>query len=66
VGYVVLVLKNPPDAFTTMPALDDRLLTAMGLSALVYVGGKAVRLPGPVMNEVAAVAAAGTPAARRR
>jgi hypothetical protein len=52
IGYVVLVLKQQPEMLTVLPELREELVSVMGLSALVYVGGKAVRLPGPVINEV--------------
>lgn len=58
IGYILVVLKASPDALMDLPKVDDTILQAMGLSALVYVGGKAVRLPGPVVNEVKPTASA--------
>jgi hypothetical protein len=57
VGYVVLVLKQSPEQIGALPELRPDLVTVMGLGALVYIGGKAVRLPGPVINEVKPTAA---------
>lgn len=61
IGYIALILEQSPDTLTALPSLNQQLLTAMGASSLVYVGGKMVRLPGPIINEVKAAtdAAAG-------
>jgi hypothetical protein len=53
-GYVLVVLRNPTEAIDKLPMLNLDLLNAMGISSLVYVGGKSVRLPGPVVNQVTA------------
>jgi hypothetical protein len=60
IGYVVLVLRKSPELLSALPTIDNQLLMVMGLSAGVYIGGKAVRLPGPVLNEVQTGFAAGT------
>jgi hypothetical protein len=52
VGYVVMVLQVAPEGLKALPEVPPSLLTVMGLSASVYIGGKAVRLPGPVLNDV--------------
>jgi hypothetical protein len=51
VGYIMLVLREQPELLTLLPELKPELVSVMGVSALVYLGGKAVRLPGPIINE---------------
>ena len=53
-GYLLVVLRWPTEAIDKLPPINMDLLNAMGITALVYVGGKSVRLPGPVVNQVTA------------
>lgn len=58
--FLMAVLRQPTDTIKVLPDLPNSLLTAMGISALVYAGGKSIRLPGPVINEVTVDVAANT------
>ncbi len=58
-GFVFLVLRQPPEKIIALPEVPEELLTAMGVSAAVYVLGKSVRLPGPVISTVTVTSAAG-------
>jgi hypothetical protein len=65
-GFLALVLAHDPSTLKDLPEVPDGFLYLMGISAAGYLGGKLVRLPGPVVTQllvIAAVpAAAGTPA----
>jgi len=37
-----------------LPAIPDRLLQLSGVSAAAYLGGKVVRSPGPIIDEIVA------------
>lgn len=47
-GFVALLIGQNPATLNGFPALPDGLLYVMGVSAAGYLGGKAVRKPGPV------------------
>jgi hypothetical protein len=58
-GFVFLVLRQMPEKIVALPEVPSELLTAMGVSAAVYVLGKSVRLPGPVISTVTVTFAPG-------
>lgn len=51
-GFIFLMLREPTERIAALPSIPEDLLGAMGVSALVYVLGKSVRLPGPVITQV--------------
>jgi hypothetical protein len=51
-GFLFLVLRNDPSKLTELPDVPSGFLYLMGISAAGYLGGKLVRLPGPVVKEV--------------
>jgi hypothetical protein len=53
-GFLFILLRELPERIAKLPDIDPNLFGAMGLSALVYVSGKYVRLPGPVISKVTA------------
>lgn len=59
-GFVFLVLRQLPEKIQMLPNVPNELLSAMGVSAAVYVLGKTVRLPGPVISSVSTKAAGQT------
>jgi hypothetical protein len=67
-GFLALVLSHDPSTLKDLPEVPDGFLYLMGISATGYLGGKLVRLPGPVVTQllVAGVvpADAGGPPAR--
>jgi hypothetical protein len=52
VGFLVLVIGSDPSKLDKLPAIPDGFLYLMGISAAGYLGGKLVRLPGPVVRQV--------------
>lgn len=54
IGFVVLILLQDPSQLTGFPAYPTGLLYLMGVSAAGYLGGKAVRNPGPKITSVEA------------
>lgn len=65
-GFLALVVSHDPSTLKDLPEVPDGFLYLMGISAAGYLGGKLVRLPGPVVTQLlvtaAVPAAAGTPA----
>jgi hypothetical protein len=55
-GFVMLVLLTDPSTLKTLPDVPEGFLYLMGISAAGYLGGKAVRLPGPVIHQLLASA----------
>ena len=51
-GFLFLVLRNDPSKLTELPDVPSGFLYLMGISAAGYLGGKLVRLPGPVVKEL--------------
>ena len=52
VGFLLLVLLADPSALKELPDVPQGFLYLMGISAAGYVGGKVVRLPGPVIQQL--------------
>jgi hypothetical protein len=52
-GFVLLLLAQDPATLTVFPSFPQGLLYVMGVSAAGYLGGKAVRKPGPVIQNIA-------------
>lgn len=57
-GFVALILMQDPAKVTGFPSFPSGLLYVMGVSAGGYLGGKAVRNPGPILKKVDVTAAA--------
>ena len=55
-GFIFLLLRQLPETIVQLPEVNSDLLSAMGVSAVVYVLGKSVRLPGPVISTVTVTA----------
>jgi hypothetical protein len=53
-AYILIVLRTSTESLHVLPTVPEDLLAAMGISAAVYAGGKSVRLPGPVINQITA------------
>jgi hypothetical protein len=53
-GFLMLVLLADPSSLKALPDIPDGFLYLTGVSAAGYLGGKAVRPPGPVIHEVLA------------
>ena len=53
-GFVLLLLRTDPGTSTDLPKVPDSLLILSGISAACYLGGKLVRAPGPVVDEIIA------------
>jgi hypothetical protein len=51
-GFLVLVLSQDPSTLKDLPVVPEGFLYLMGISATGYLGGKLVRLPGPVVSEL--------------
>jgi hypothetical protein len=51
-GFLFLILRNDPSKLTELPDVPSGFLYLMGISAAGYLGGKVVRLPGPVVKEL--------------
>ena len=56
-GFVALILMQDPAKVTGFPSFPSGLLYVMGVSAGGYLGGKAVRNPGPIIKKVTPVVA---------
>jgi hypothetical protein len=52
IGFVMLILMQDPAKIDGFPSFPSGLLYVMGVSAAGYLGGKAVRSPGPVLKQV--------------
>lgn len=55
VAFVGLTIRSDPGAISVLPPIPDGLLYLMGVSSLGYLGGKAVRKPGPNITRVGTV-----------
>jgi hypothetical protein len=51
-GFLALVLLQDPSAFKDLPDVPSGFLYLMGISATGYLGGKLIRLPGPVVAKL--------------
>jgi hypothetical protein len=51
-GFLALVLLQDPSACKDLPDVPSGFLYLMGISATGYLGGKLVRLPGPVVAKL--------------
>jgi hypothetical protein len=51
-GFVALILLQDPATVSGFPDFPSGLLYVMGVSAAGYLGGKAVRNPGPILRQV--------------
>jgi hypothetical protein len=51
-GFLLLVLLADPSTLKELPDVPQGFLYLMGISAAGYLGGKAVRLPGPVIQQL--------------
>jgi hypothetical protein len=49
-GFLGLLLKTDPTVLKELPKVPDNFLYLMGISSAGYLGGKLVRLPGPVIK----------------
>jgi len=61
-GFLVLVLSQDPSKLDKLPEIPQGFLYLMGISATGYLGGKLIRLPGPVVTSLFA-SAGGSPLA---
>jgi hypothetical protein len=55
-GFLMLVLLADPSSLTTLPEVPSGFLYLTGISVAGYLGGKAVRPPGPVIHQLLASA----------
>lgn len=51
-GFLLLVLLADPSTLKELPDVPQGFLYLMGISAAGYLGGKVVRLPGPVIQQL--------------
>ncbi|MBV9611679.1 MAG: hypothetical protein JO091_04370 [Acidobacteriaceae bacterium] len=51
-GFIALLVGQDPAKVSTFPDLPNGLLYVMGVSAAGYLGGKAARKPGPVLENI--------------
>jgi hypothetical protein len=51
-GFLLLVLLADPSTLKEVPDVPQGFLYLMGISAAAYLGGKVVRLPGPVIQQL--------------
>lgn len=51
-GFLLLVLLADPSTLKEVPDVPQGFLYLMGISAAGYLGGKVVRLPGPVIQQL--------------
>ncbi|MEH2372018.1 hypothetical protein [Nostoc sp.] len=51
VAFIVILLVTYPTA-SSFPTIPSELLALIGISATGYIGGKAIRKPGPNINQV--------------
>jgi hypothetical protein len=54
-GFIALMVMQDPATVSKFPELPSGLLYVMGVSAGGYLGGKAVRNPGPVLKNITPV-----------
>ncbi len=55
VSFIFVVLAHEPTAIKELPEIPPQILLLSGLSSVGYLGGKFVRGPGPVIEEVSAI-----------
>jgi hypothetical protein len=60
-GFVMLLVSQDPAKVSGFPQLPDGLLYVMGISAASYLGGKAARKPGPIIQCIAVDSRAAKP-----
>jgi hypothetical protein len=51
-GFVMLLVSQDPAKVSGFPQMPDGLLYVMGISAASYLGGKAARKPGPIIQSI--------------
>ena len=51
-SFLVLIVMSDPSKLKDLPSVPDGFLLFMGVSAAGYLGGKLVRLPGPVISQL--------------
>jgi hypothetical protein len=51
-GFLLLVLSSDPSLLKNLPDVPEGFLLLMGISATGYLGGKVVRVPGPVIKQL--------------
>ena len=51
-GFLGLLVSADPSGLRALPDIPQGLLLLMGISATGYLGGKVVRLPGPVFRQI--------------
>ncbi|WP_167407610.1 hypothetical protein [Nostoc flagelliforme] len=51
IAFIVIILATYPTA-SSFPTIPSELLALIGISATGYIGGKAIRKPGPNINQV--------------
>lgn len=56
--FLFLILSSDPRAINELPPIPPGFLQLTGISSLGYLAGKLVRKAGPIIDEIAAVAAA--------
>lgn len=49
-GFLSMLIFADPATITELPRLPDNFIYLMGISSVAYLGGKAVRKPGPVIR----------------
>ena len=54
-GFLSLLLSADPSTLQKLPSLPENFLTIMGISSAAYLGGKAIRKPGPVIRTLSVV-----------
>ena len=52
IGFIALILLQDPATVSGFPSFPNGLLYVMGVSAAGYLGGKAVRNPGPTIKRI--------------
>lgn len=52
IGFIGLILAQDPATISGFPSFPTGLLYVMGVSAAGYLGGKAVRNPGPLVKKI--------------
>ncbi len=59
VVFLMIIIGSDPGSVSDLPKIPDGFLYLMGISAAGYLGGKAIRDPGPSINEVPPTSVAG-------
>jgi hypothetical protein len=51
-SFLMMIVTADPSALKDLPSVPEGFLFVMGISAAGYLGGKVVRLPGPVITQL--------------